>query len=327
MTLSILIVNWNSKAYVRRCLETVRATCAELAPEVIVVDAGSFDGCGEMLATEFPEVIFIQSPDNLGFGRSNNLGFQRVRGQYLLLLNPDTELLEGAVRLLLNCLQHEPAAGLAAPRLLNSDGSLQAMCVRASPTALNRALESELLRRWFPRSRLLGTVRAFNAIEPVEVEAVSGACMLLRSDTFRRVGGFSECFFMYGEDIDLCAKIRSLGLKVYHVPKARVVHHGGGASASQPNELTTILQRSAGETYMRLHHGKFGAFNYRVLQALSALARIVYAVALRCLAHRQNRQPAHAAFLKGFTILRWAFGFAKFRGSAARQQPSQADRY
>src|SRR5688572_28797322 len=98
--LSILIVNWNSKDYLRKCLQSIRTTCAELSPQIIVVD-GSFDGCGQMLAAEFPEVEFVQIAENLGFGRSNNLGFERVTGDNLLLLNPDTELKAGAVQALL----------------------------------------------------------------------------------------------------------------------------------------------------------------------------------------------------------------------------------
>ena len=105
MKLSILIVNWNSKDYMRECLHSISGTCGHLSPQVVVVDGGSFDGCAEMLAAEFPEVEFVQSPENIGFGRSNNLGFERVTGEALLLLNPDTELQPGAVDALLTALR------------------------------------------------------------------------------------------------------------------------------------------------------------------------------------------------------------------------------
>src|SRR5689334_17767406 len=121
MNLSILIVNWNSKDYLRRCLRTVGAACQGSAPQIVVVDGGSFDGCAEMLATEFPAVQFIQSERNLGFGGSNNLGLNVVDRDMLLLLNPDTELEPGSVTELLQQFSILPDAGLLGPRLLNSD--------------------------------------------------------------------------------------------------------------------------------------------------------------------------------------------------------------
>ena len=144
--LSILIVNWHSRDYLRRCLETVAATCADFAPQVIVVDGASFDGCDEMLSREFPAVKFIQSRENIGFGRSNNLGFAEVTTDAVLLLNPDTELRPGAVPRLMSVLDTMPQAGIVAGRLLNSDGALQTSCVQSFPTPLNQALDSGFLR-------------------------------------------------------------------------------------------------------------------------------------------------------------------------------------
>ena len=232
--------------HLRKCLQSVRLTCSDLSPQMVVVDGGSFDGCGEMLAAEFPEVDFVQSQKNVGFGRANNLGFGHVTGDVLLLLNPDTELSPGSVQSMLRDLRDVPAAGIVSPRLLNSDGSLQTSCVQALPTPLNQVLDLELLRRWFPRWRFWGNYEAFAARQPVEVEAVSGACMLLRVDTFRRVGGFSPQFFMYGEDMDLCAKTRKTGLQVYHAPTAEVVHHGGGSSVGEFSRLSVVWMRQVG---------------------------------------------------------------------------------
>lgn len=318
--LSILIVNWNSKDYLRKCLASVRGVCNELAPQVIVVDNASFDGAEAMLAREFPEAEFIQSNTNLGFARANNLAFSRARGDYVLLLNPDTELIAGSVGALIACLESDATVGLAAPRLLNSDGSIQTSCVRSLPTPLNRALESDLLDRFLRRARRQSRAKAFDAEEPIEVEAVSGACMLLRRSTFRQVGGFTEDFFMYGEDMDLCAKIRKVGLKVVHVPSARVIHHGGGASANQPGEFSVVMLRVAGETYMRLHHGTGAAFRYRVLQGIAGLARIAWASMLWFFGSPSKRAEARASFQKGLFVVRWTLGWSKYRSQAIRNQ-------
>lgn len=308
MTLSILIVNWNSKDYLRDCLRSIRATCAELAPQIVVVDGGSFDGCGEMLASGFPEVEFVQSQENLGFGRSNNLGFERVRGEILLLLNPDCELRSGAVPALLHALRTFPAAGLVGPRLLNTNGSLQTSCVRAAPTPLNRALDAECLRRWFPYSRLWGTRAAFRAQSPVAVAAVSGACMLLPAAMFRAVGGFTPDYFMYGEDMDLCAKIQQTRGTIVHVPGAEVVHHGGGSSDTQVSGFAMVMMREAGEIYMRRWHGRFAAWRYRLLQGISAGGRLALALPATWMLSGRRQAVARTTVQKWMHVFRWAVG-------------------
>src|SRR5664280_1246315 len=143
--LSIIIVNWNSKSFLRQCLISLGARCKSPASEVIVVDGGSFDGCAEMLAQDFPWVIFIQSETNVGFARANNSAVSRARGRCLLFLNPDTEFLEDSISILMSRLEALPNAGAVGCQLLNSDGSLQTNCVQAFPTIWNQVLDSRFL--------------------------------------------------------------------------------------------------------------------------------------------------------------------------------------
>jgi GT2 family glycosyltransferase len=308
MTLSLLIVNWNSKDFLRTCLKSIDETCADLISQTVVVDAGSFDGCGEMLFREFPKVEFIQCPKNLGFGCSNNIGFQRVKGKYLLLLNPDTELKLEAIYTLMDALRHLPDAGIVAPRLLNADGSLQTSCVQAFPTLLNQVVDCDFLRRMFPHSRLWKTWKAFSASKPVVVEAVSGACMLLRSATFREIGGFTPDYFMYWEDVDLCAKIKLNALKVYHVPMAEVVHHGGGSSNSQAGHFNAVMQRSAGNIFMRRNNRPGSAFLYQLLIGISAFARLSLLFPIIIIDKGKRFITPPSAFRKWWAILRWSLG-------------------
>lgn len=308
MKVSVLIVNWNSKEYVRRCLETIQATCGDHPLQIVVVDGGSFDGCGEMLAQEFPEVEFVQVPENVGFGRSNNLGFERVTGETLLLLNPDCELQPGSVQSLLAKLEKLPAAGLVGPRILNTDGTLQTSCVRAFPTPLNQALGSDWLHRRFPSARLWGNWEAFQSPVPSEVDVLSGACMLLRSQTFRKVGGFSAEFFMYGEDIDLCYKVRHLGLRNYYDPGAQVIHHGGQSSNQQFKSFSIVLMRESDQVVMRKWQGVWAATMYRVLMALSAVLRLGVLVPALLIARPEMRLQRGHAVMKWRAILRWALG-------------------
>lgn len=303
MKLSILIVNWNSRDLLRRCLETIRGTCGDLAPQVVVVDGGSFDGCAEMILGEFPDVDFVQARENVGFGCSNNLGFRLVTGEYVLLLNPDTELRPGAVHRLLGALEAAPDAGLAGARLLNTDGSIQFSGIHPLPTPLNTALDTNGRRaRWWKR-RLAGRDES-----PWRVEAVSGACMLLKSETFRRAGGFEPRYFMYAEDMDLCLKVRRMGLRILHVPDALVVHHGGGSSGGTFSRFSAVMIREALRTYFSLNHGSGMAAAYRFTTAVSAAARASLAAAASLVAAGERRERLRLATAKWKVVLGWALG-------------------
>ncbi|MBM3846206.1 MAG: glycosyltransferase family 2 protein [Verrucomicrobia bacterium] len=273
-SVTVLIVNWKSKDYVRASLRSLHEHAMELVKEVIVVDGASFDGCREMLLAEFPDTIFIQSEQNLGFGKCNNLGAKSATGDWLLLLNPDTVLRPGSLQTLAGAMEQCPDAGILGPKLLNTDGSLQTSCVQAFPTPINQALDSDWLRLRLPGAKLWDTQRAFTSRTPVEVQAVSGACMLLRTEVFRRIGGFSPEYFMYGEDMDLCAKVKKLGLRNYHVPASEIVHHGGGSSTGSFSKISAVLLRQSVHLFIHRHQGSFAAAGYRILMAVSAALRV-----------------------------------------------------
>src|SRR6185437_5827826 len=154
--LSIIIINWRSQAFVRDCLTSICANIGSLTHEILVVDNASFDGCEEMVRSEFPHVHFIQSQDNLGFAAANNLAFAQSTGRNILFLNPDTEIRGAAIQELVSALECLPDAGLVGARLLNSDGSLQTTCITAIPIILNQTLNSRYLRRTFPRWKIWG---------------------------------------------------------------------------------------------------------------------------------------------------------------------------
>ncbi len=305
MNISIIIVNWNSCALVRECIASIRRTCTRRPPQVIVVDSGSFDGCGTMLARDFPEVEFVQSPENIGFGRANNLGAARATGELLLLLNPDTELLPDAVEELSTSLLAHPRAGLAGARLIGADGSVQLTSVHDFPGPWNTAADCEWLRarQWRKRG-----IR--NAREAVEVEAVSGACMLIRADLFRRIGGFNPSYFMYAEDMDLCARVRRAGHCVIHTPAARVIHHGGACTPADASSRQYRTLRDSVGTFIRDHHGKRALVLHRFATGCFSLARIPLA-ALWALSRkaRASGKPRRA-LLKARISLAWAAGIS-----------------
>lgn len=156
MDLSIIIVNWNSKDYLRKAIASIETETKGIELEVIVIDGGSFDGCVEMLRRYYPQVVFIQSDKNLGFAKANNEAFKASRGRNILFLNPDTEVEGHAIKTLYDQLNALQNAGIVGPKLLNTDRSIQESCIRAFPTILNQVLESDVLRNMFPKAKLWG---------------------------------------------------------------------------------------------------------------------------------------------------------------------------
>lgn len=230
--LSVIIVNWNSKEYLRNCLESLSCWTSNITYDIVVLDGASFDGCGEMLREHFPHVRFVQSQDNIGFGRANNEAFKLARGRNILFLNPDTEIEGSAIETLAVCLSSLPDAGIVGAKLLNSDRSVQTSCIQAFPTILNQFVDSDALRNAFPKAGLWGTGPLYDESQlPQSVDAVSGACLMTKRAVFETVGKFSSDYFMYSEDIDLCFKARQAGWRTYYIPTAVVVHHGGTSSS------------------------------------------------------------------------------------------------
>lgn len=307
--ISLILVNWNSKDYLRGCLQSICRHAPAIALEIIVVDGGSFDGCDQMLAREFPAVIFVQSPDNVGFARANNLGATRATGRYLLLLNPDTEFIDDSLERLSQQCRGLTDAGAIGCRLLNRDRTLQTSCVQSFPTAINQALDSELLRKLFPRSTLWG-MRPFysEGKQPVRAEAISGACILVRREFFQEVGGFTESYFMYGEDLDLCFKLTEAGHQSYYVPDAQVVHYGGGSSTQASSNFSTVMMRVSVHHFIRLHRGPVSALVYRLSISVSALVRLVLICPMLLFGSRIVSHGA-SSLRKWWAIVRWSLGF------------------
>jgi N-acetylglucosaminyl-diphospho-decaprenol L-rhamnosyltransferase len=303
-TLSIVIVNWNSKDYLDHCLQSIAKTAKDLNPEIIVVDGGSFDGCDIMLAKKHKNVRFIQSEENIGFGRSNNLGIKAATGDIVALLNPDTELRPESLQELINALETHPDCGAVGPRLINADGTLQKSCVQAFPTPLNQALDSDFLRNAFPRSGLWKTYDAFHQNNPSKVEVLSGACIVAWRETLNSIGGFSDDYFMYAEDMDLCKKIHELNQAIYHVPESEITHFGGGSSSTQFSNFAVVMNLESLELYMRLRHGQTKALLFRFLMGVSAAVRFGL-IKLVLLLKRSRSSPS---LMRWQAQLSWARG-------------------
>ena len=228
MDLSIIIVNYNVRAYLEQCLRSVFASRCALDFEVYVVDNHSTDGSVAYLKGLYPQVHFIENDENLGFARANNEAIRCSQGRYVLLLNPDTIITEHTLVDCVSYLDTRPDAGGLGTYMLRTDGSFAYESRRGLPTPFVAFCKMSGLCKMFPHSRLFGKyyMRYLNEMEESEIEVISGAFMMLRRSALEKVGLLDEAFFMYGEDIDLSYRLLKGGFKNYYIPSP-ILHYKG----------------------------------------------------------------------------------------------------
>ena len=297
--------------FLRECIASIYDNTHEISFEIIVVDNASPQGGVESLKVEFPRVKIIKSNVNVGFAGANNIGFKESGGEFVLFLNPDTKLLGPTIELLLEQARTLPHAGIVGCKMLNTDLSVQITSIQKFPTIVNQLVNSEhLLLRW-PGCPIWDIGPLFSEeTQPIEVEVIPGACMLLRRDVFERVGMFSEEYFMYGEDIDLNYKLKMAGYKNYYVGEAVIIHHGGRSSSQQKvNQWATVMKYRAMTRYYRKTRGRFYEMMYRLTTGCVALARLAVLAMMYPFGNKiLNKQSRRNSTEKWKVILRWAFG-------------------
>ncbi len=291
---SFIILSWNVRDLLRNCLAALEAGPShdEAEPaagtrEIIVVDSASGDGSAQMVRDGFPAVQLIASVDNLGYSRGNNLGLAAARGDFLFVLNPDTQPRPGAVAALLRYLSSHPGVGLVGPRLLNPDGSVQPSR-RRWPTAGTAFFESTWLQPYAPR-RLLDRFYASDLPDdrPTPVDWLTGAALFLRRAVYQQVGGLDEGFFMYSEELDWQRRIHAAGWEIHWVPAAQVVHYEGKSSAQVPAATHIRFQRSK-IRYYRKYHGPLLAASLRAFLLLSFAQQLALESFKLALRHRPD---------------------------------------
>ncbi len=227
--ISIVIVNYNVKHFLEQCLMAIERARHDLAIEIIVVDNASVDGSQAMVKRKFSNIRLIENHKNLGFAKANNQALKIARAKYILILNPDTFIQEDTLLVLKNFLDEHPNASAVGCKLINPDGSFQVASRRSIPTPWVAFTKIIGLSRIFPRSRIFARYNLTYLSPDIEseVDVLSGSLMLVRKDVIAKVGYFDEEYFLYGEDIDLCYKIKKTGGKIYYTPKTKVIHYKG----------------------------------------------------------------------------------------------------
>lgn len=255
--LSIVIVAYKSRDEITACLRSIPAMLEGRPVEVVVVDNSPSDGTGEIVHREFPGVTYLGAPENLGFGRANNLGYAATTGDFVLFLNPDTVANAGALEHCLARLRSDPGIGLISPRLELADGSPDLACRRSIPTLWDGFCRASGLAAAFPRTAAFA---GYNLTHlpldgTYEVGAINGAFMLGPRRMFAQVAPegavFDERFFMYGDDLDLCIRVRRAGWKIVYDGRARITHLKGMSVAKEFDRMSQAIFDANRDVYLK----------------------------------------------------------------------------
>jgi N-acetylglucosaminyl-diphospho-decaprenol L-rhamnosyltransferase len=242
---AVIVVSYNTAALLRSCLASLRACSLPL--RVVVVDNGSRDCSVALVRAEFPEVALVEAGRNAGFAGGTNIGLRSLQEDYVLILNPDTEVRPGAIEALVAFLEAHPRVGLVGPRLLNPDGTPQPAAFRF-PTLLMTALDllppGEALPGRLYGSWWHGRYPQDGGDTPFPIDHPLGACMLVRRAVLEQVGPMDESYFMYSEEVEWCWRIKGAGWAIWQEPRARVVHVGGAATGQYRHAMQVALWRS-----------------------------------------------------------------------------------
>ncbi|MBL7999310.1 MAG: glycosyltransferase, partial [Candidatus Kapabacteria bacterium] len=258
---TIVIVNYNVRDFLYQCLSSIERVHNTAPLRVIVVDNNSADDSIEYLQPQFPWVEFIPLPENIGFGRANNIGITKSESQYTLLLNPDTIIAEDTIGTMVRFMETNPASGIAGCKVLNADGTFQVQCRRGFPTPWASFCKLFGLQALFPNSPLFARYNQLyrSPDETYTVDAVIGAFMFCRTDALKSAGGFDPDYFMYGEDLDLCYRMKKAGYNTSYVHSTSIIHFKGESTRrSSMNEVRVFYDAMV--VFARKHYGKSKIF-------------------------------------------------------------------
>ena len=246
MDVSIVITSFNTRQLLGECLESINGSEGIGSYEIFVVDNSSSDGTADFVYQEFPQVQLIVNDENLGFAKANNRALSRTRGRYILLLNPDTKIRKRTLADMVELMEKRPEVGLAGIKLVREDGAIDKACRRGFPTPWTSFCRIVHLDKLFPNSSLFG---GYNLTwqDPdgeYEVDAIVGAFMFFRRQVFEEVGLLDESFFMFGEDLDWCYRVKISDWKVLYVGSQEVLHVKGASTRQNPRAMNSHFHRA-----------------------------------------------------------------------------------
>ncbi|TAN58110.1 glycosyltransferase family 2 protein [Patescibacteria group bacterium] len=257
MTFSFIIVNWNVRELLEKCLLSIEKFNSHFSYEIIVADNASMDGSIAMMRERFPLINLIANTKNLGFAAGINQGIKQARGEYAVLLNPDVEIMESTLKNLLEEFEKSADSGIVGGKIKNEDGSIQPS-VRSFPDVFTQVLITLKLNHIF-NSRAIGRYLAknFDYEKRQEVDQVMGAFFAIRRKVIKQIGMMDERFFLWFEEVDFCKRAKDAGWKIIYTPKTEVIHLGGKSFGQISSAKRQMIFNESLRYYMRKHKGIF----------------------------------------------------------------------
>jgi GT2 family glycosyltransferase len=273
--ISIVIVTWNAKKYMRDCLKSLEDQDTGVPTEIIVVDNASTDGTADLIRSEFPNVKLVENEKNLGFARGNNVGLRRSSGKYVFLINPDVIVLPGCLKSLIAQLDQDTSIGLVGPRMLDADRIVRRSTMRF-PTPWNTFCRSFALHAIFRGSKTFGgyLMSDFKNDRTLDVDILNGWFWATTREALNRVGGLDEQLFMYGDDLDWSYRFYQAGYRRVYCADAAAVHYGGGTTAKSPVYFYIERQRADLQFWIK-YHGRLAVTFYILMVLLNEWIRVI----------------------------------------------------
>lgn len=297
--ISFIIVNWNTRDILIDCLNSIYKTVTDIDQEIYVVDNNSTDGSQEAVKNGFPDVKLIENSTNTGFAHANNQAISVMQGRFAVLLNSDAVLQEDAIENLLNFMNNTPGAGIAGVQLLNEDGSRQ-NSIDNFPSLETEILNKSILRFFFP-DKYPGKGSIYH--NPIEVDSVIGACMMVRKEAIDEAGFLDEDYFIFLEETDWCFRMHKKGWKVYHVPDARVLHLSGHSKKKTPGESQIEYYKSLYK-FFRKNKDPVSCLMLRILKPCKLLINLFLNILGNLITLFQN-ETLRNRLLKYHKLLMW----------------------
>ncbi len=308
--LSIVIVNWNGRAYLANCLASIYSRVSAVSLEVIVVDNASRDHSLDGVTEAFPAVRLIVNDSNVGFARANNQAMRMSHGRYVLLLNPDTVVLGDCLDAMVQLMDSHRDVGAGSCQLLNPDGTIQRSC-RTFPSLWTVLWDACLLDGLFPRNSVIGRyhLQGWSHDDEREVDQPAGAFLMVRREVLDTVGLLDERFFVYYEDVDWCYRIKMAGWRIMFWPHPKTMHVGGGLTHSRYTEAVNLIHESMKKYFLK-NHGPTAARLAGVIHLAGVGPHLAY-WALRCLVSSGERAPMRRMMTAHWRLLANEIGLAR----------------
>jgi GT2 family glycosyltransferase len=304
MSIAVIIVSWNAKSFLFKCLESVLAQRLSDDVEVIVVDNASTDGSPAAVRERFPTVKLICNTDNYGFAKANNIGIRATQGEYLLLINSDVVVSPGCFDKMFAFMENHTDVGVLGPKILGSNGQVQRSCM-GYPSLWNTFARALALDTLFPSSKLFGgqLLTFWRHDEIRSVGVINGCFWMVRKSAMDEVGLLDERFFIYGEDLDWCKRFNDGGWKVTFFPEAEALHYGGASSANSPVRFYLEMQRAQYQ-YWTKHHSRLAATTFLLINFIHHAIRAAAEIVAYPLKWKKGAPPRHK-LARNVAALKW----------------------